>query len=158
MKIDDLVILVGGKGTRISKITYKTPKPLIRINKIPFLDQLIANKLRYEFKRIFLLCSFKKNIFFKKYHNKKIHKTKIICIDEGSSKDTAGGLYKLRKILKKRFILINGDTFFDFDMNEFAIHKLNNDIGAMALTKVNILNNQKKINNLEINKSKKVFF
>ncbi len=158
MKIDDLVILVGGKGTRISKITYKTPKPLIRINKIPFLDQLIANKLRYEFKRIFLLCSFKKNIFFKKYHNKKIHKTKIICIDEGSSKDTAGGLYKLRKILKKRFILINGDTFFDFDMNEFAIHKLNNNIGAMALTKVNILNNQKKINNLKINKSKKVFF
>ena len=158
MKIDDLVILVGGRGTRIKKLTYNTPKPLIKIDKTPFLDQLIANKLRYEFKRIFLLCSFKKNILFKKYHNKKIHKTKIICIDEGSSKDTAGGLYKLRKILKKRFILINGDTFFDFDMNEFAIHKLNNDIGAMALTKVNILNNQKKINNLEINKSKKVFF
>ncbi len=158
MKIDDLVILVGGRGTRIKKLTYNTPKPLIKIDKTPFLDQLIANKLRYEFKRIFLLCSFKKDMFFKKYHNKKIHKTKIICVNEGSSKDTAGGLYKLRKILKKRFILINGDTFFDFDMNEFIIHKLNNNIGAMALTKVNISKNQNKINNIKINKNKKVLF
>jgi len=158
MKINDLVILVGGKGTRISKLTYDTPKPLIKIGKKPFLDQLISNKLRYEFKRIFLLCSFKKELFFKRYHNKKIHKTKIICINEGSSKDTAGGLYKLRKILKKKFILINGDTFFDFDMNEFNIHKLNSNIGAMALTKVSISKNQNKINNLKIDKNKKVFF
>jgi len=158
MKVNDLVILVGGKGTRISKLTYDTPKPLIKIGKKPFLDQLISNKLRYEFKRIFLLCSFKKELFFKRYHNKKIHKTKIICINEGSSKDTAGGLYKLRKILKKKFILINGDTFFDFDMNEFNIHKLNSNIGAMALTKVSISKNQNKINNLKIDKNKKVFF
>ena len=28
-----LVILCGGKGTRLGKITQKIPKPLIRINK-----------------------------------------------------------------------------------------------------------------------------
>ena len=36
-----LVILCGGKGTRLGKITQKIPKPLIRINKKPFIEYLI---------------------------------------------------------------------------------------------------------------------
>ena len=32
------VILCGGRGTRISKYTQKTPKPMIKITKKKFLD------------------------------------------------------------------------------------------------------------------------
>ena len=158
MKVDDLVILVGGRGSRIGKITINTPKPLIKINKKPFLDQLIANKLKYEFKRIFLLCSFKKDLFFKKYHNKKIHKSKIVCIDEGSRKDTAGALYLLRNTLKKKFVLINGDTFFDIDMNELFKQNLKKKIACIALTKINKKQKKIKIKNLNLNKKKEVYF
>ena len=158
MKVDDLVILVGGRGSRIGKITIKTPKPLIKINKKPFLDQLIANKLKYEFKRIFLLCSFKKDLFFKKYHNKKIHKSKIVCIDEGSRKDTAGALYLLRNTLKKKFVLINGDTFFDIDMNELFKQNLKKKIACIALTKIDNKQEKIKIKNLNLNKKKEVYF
>ena len=158
MKVDDLVILVGGRGSRIGKITINTPKPLIKINKKPFLDQLIANKLKYEFKRIFLLCSFKKDLFFKKYHNKKIHKSKIVCIDEGSRKDTAGALYLLRNTLKKKFVLINGDTFFDIDMNELFKQNLKKKIACIALTKINKKQEKIKIKNLNLNKKKEVYF
>ena len=158
MKVDDLVILVGGRGSRIGKITIKTPKPLIKINKKPFLDQLIANKLKYEFKRIFLLCAFKKDLFFKKYHNKKIHKSKIVCIDEGSRKDTAGALYLLRNTLKKKFVLINGDTFFDIDMNELFKQNLKKKIACIALTKINNKQEKIKIKNLNLNKKKEVYF
>ncbi len=158
MKVDDLVILVGGRGSRIGKITINTPKPLININKKPFLDQLIANKLKYEFKRIFLLCSFKKDLFFKKYHNKKIHKSKIVCIDEGSRKDTGGALYLLRNTLKKKFVLINGDTFFDIDMNELFKQNLKKKIACIALTKINKKQNKIKIKNLNLNKKKEVYF
>ena len=158
MKVDDLVILVGGRGSRIGKITINTPKPLIKINKKPFLDQLIANKLKYEFKRIFLLCSFKKDLFFKKYHNKKIHKSKIICIDEGSRKDTGGALYLLRNTLKKKFVLINGDTFFDIDMNELFTQDLKRKIGCIALTKIDKQEKKIKIRNLKLNRKKEVYF
>lgn len=158
MKVDDLVILVGGRGSRIGKITINTPKPLIKINNKPFLDQLIANKLKYEFKRIFLLCSFKKDLFFKKYHNKKIHKSKIVCIDEGSRKDTGGALYLLRNTLKKKFLLINGDTFFDIDMNELFKQNLKKKIACIALTKINKKHKKIKIKNLNLNKKKEVYF
>jgi len=43
MRVDNIVILVGGRGFRIDKLTKKIPKPLIRIGSKPFLEQLISN-------------------------------------------------------------------------------------------------------------------
>ena len=63
MRVDDIVILVGGRGFRIDKLTKKIPKPLIRIGSKPFLDQLISKLIKYNFKKIYLLCSYKKYIF-----------------------------------------------------------------------------------------------
>ena len=53
MKIEDLVILVGGRGTRLGTIT-KTPKPLVKIIDKPFLDRSIKKLIKYNFKKIIL--------------------------------------------------------------------------------------------------------
>ena len=37
----DLVILCGGKGSRLGVLTRKIPKPMIKILKQPFLQHLI---------------------------------------------------------------------------------------------------------------------
>ena len=49
MRVDDIVILVGGRGFRIDKLTKNIPKPLIRIESKPFLDQLISKLIKYNF-------------------------------------------------------------------------------------------------------------
>ena len=67
----DLVILVGGRGKRLGKITNSIPKPLIKINNKSFLDILLSKVITYNFKNIYLLCSYKKNLFFKKNFKKK---------------------------------------------------------------------------------------
>ena len=64
MKVDDIAILVGGRGKRIDKLTKSTPKPLIKFGSKPFLDQILSKIIKYNFKRIYLLCSYKK-IFLK---------------------------------------------------------------------------------------------
>ena len=150
MKIKDIVILVGGQGSRLGSITKITPKPLIKINNIPFLDQLIIKLIKYSFKNIYLLCSYKKEFFFKRYNNKIIHKTKIKCIDEGKQKGTGGALYKIKKKIKYNFILINGDTFFDVDLNFLIKKKLNKKNIFMCLTTKNKMINNHKLNNLLI--------
>ena len=43
----NLVILCGGKGTRIGKITKNIPKPIIKINGINFLQHLINFYSKY---------------------------------------------------------------------------------------------------------------
>jgi molybdopterin-guanine dinucleotide biosynthesis protein A len=53
----DLVILAGGKGKRLGVITKKTPKPLLKINGIPFLRRKT---------NCFSHCSFINAIYFYK--------------------------------------------------------------------------------------------
>ena len=149
----DLVILVGGKGTRLGKFTKKIPKPLLKIEKNKtFLDFLLSKVIKYNYKKIYLICSYKKNLFFKKYHLKTIHNSKLICIDEGEAKDTGGALYGLKKIIQNNFILINGDTYFDFDHNLFKKKKIKNFIAMIAITKNKQYKKNMKINNISLNR------
>jgi D,D-heptose 1,7-bisphosphate phosphatase len=154
----DLVILVGGKGKRLGLITKLVPKPLIKIKNKPFLDLLLYKLIKYNFKKIFLLCSYKKEKFIKIYHNKKIHNSKIICIDEGSPKDTGGSLNSVKKKINESFFLMNGDSFFNFDFNLLSNIKLNNSIGVMAITDNFEYEKNSKINNLTIDKSNYINF
>lgn len=147
MRVENIVILVGGRGSRLGSLTLKTPKPLIKINRKPFLDHLICKLIKYNFKNIFLLCSYKKKIFFDKYHNKYFHNSKIICIDEGKQKGTGGALYKLKNKIKSHFILINGDTFFDIDYNFLKKTNISKKNIFMCLTNI-----KKTHNNLLMNK------
>ncbi len=47
----DVAILVGGKGSRLGKITKYEPKPLLKIGKIRFLDLIISNLLKYNLEK-----------------------------------------------------------------------------------------------------------
>ena len=58
MKVENIVILVGGRGSRLGSLTLKTPKPLIKINRKPFLDHLICKLIKYNFKNILELNRF----------------------------------------------------------------------------------------------------
>ena len=150
--MNDIVILVGGKGSRLGKLTKKNPKPLIKIKNKRFLDIILSKLIRYNFKNIYLLCSFKKKKFFSIYNNKKIHNSKIICIDEGNPKDTGGALFKLRKRIKNSFFCINGDTFFDIDYNLLKIKKDEKQICNIAITNNNNYKKNSKVNNLSLTK------
>ena len=152
--MNDLVILVGGRGKRLDYLTKHTPKPLIKIKDKNFLEILFSKMIKYNFKKIFLICSYKKKKFFKLYHKKKIHNSEIICIDEGSAKDTGGGLYKLRRLIKRSFFLINGDSYFDIDLTQLSNLKFEKkDIGCMSITENKGYKKNDKMNNLLIDKN-----
>ncbi len=119
--INQAVILCGGLGSRLGQITKKTPKPLIKINNKPFLDYLIEKLCRIRITKILLLCGYKSEKFFRKYHNKKPNNfTKITCYKEKKLCGTGGALVNAKKKLDKIFFLLNGDTYFDGDLFHLA--------------------------------------
>lgn len=154
----DAVILVGGRGKRLGKLTLNTPKPLIKINNKRFLDILLKKILILKINKIYLLCSYKKEQFFKKYHLKKINNCKIICIDEGRQKDTGGALYKIKNKIKSNFFLYNGDTYLDLNANRLSKFNKNNSLGTMAITKNINYKKNKKLNNIKIDKLGFVYY
>jgi NDP-sugar pyrophosphorylase family protein len=149
----DAVILVGGRGKRLGKLTIKTPKPLTKINNVKFLDILINKITRFKFTKIYLLCSYKKKQFYKYYHKKTINKCKIICLDEGSQKDTGGALFKVKNKIKSSFFLFNGDSYLDLNLKSLLNFNKNRALGTVAITTNTKYKKNSKLNNIKINKS-----
>ena len=58
LKKIDLVILAGGKGTRIKKLTGKYPKPMVKFNNKHFMQYILNNVSKYNFRRIIILCGY----------------------------------------------------------------------------------------------------
>jgi len=131
----DLVILAGGKGSRIKKLLGKYPKPMLRFNKKHFIQYIFNNKTKYNFKRIIILCGFRSDIFFKKFHKKKINLTEVICMKEKKLLGTGGALFNLKKLKVKDFVLTNGDTIFEIDINLLVSSLKEKKIGTIALIK-----------------------
>lgn len=148
------VILVGGKGSRLKDLTKKTPKPLLQINQKNFFDSLIYKICEYNFKKIYLICSYKSEQFIKKYHGAIIFGVEIICIKEKYPKDTGGALFEIKKKINKDFFLFNGDSFFSIDLNFFyKFAKKNNKMITVACCKNNSYKSNKKLSNLILKKN-----
>ena len=114
-KINTL-LLCGGLGSRISRYTKRTPKPLIKIGKHPFLYYLIKNLSRYNYKNFYLLTYYKHEqfvIFKKKYQ--KLLKVKIKLISEKEKLDTGGAVLNATKKINNKYdyMVLNGDTYLD---------------------------------------------
>ena len=93
----DLVILVGGKGTRIKKYLQGLPKPMLKFNDKFFLNYIINLASKYNLNKIYLLQVIKSDIIYKKFHNKTFNFVKIECIKEKKEMGTAGALNSLKK-------------------------------------------------------------
>ena len=160
MKSIDAVILAGGYGKRILKITRnKIPKPLLKINKKPFLDYLIKNLSKYNINKIYIIAGHKGHLIKKKYQDKYQNLVKVKCIIEKKTAGTGYALNYIKNKIKNDFILINGDTFVDFNLNYFLKKKMNKFfLGCMILTKDSKKSLTKNLLNLNIDKNKTVFF
>ena len=151
LKKIDLVILAGGRGTRIKKLTGKYPKPMVKFNNKHFMEYILNTVSKYNFRRIIILCGYRYNIFFRKYHNKNINFTKILCVREKKLLGTGGALGNLKKLKVNDFVLMNGDTLFDIDIKVLIDNLDSKKIGINALTK-SINQKSNKLNNLIIKK------
>ena len=155
MKKIDVVILAGGYGRRIEKFTQKKiPKPLLDIKKKPFLDYLIQNLSKFPINNIYIISGHKGDLINRRYHKKKINLINIYCIKEKNPKGTGLALLAVKKKIKNDFVLINGDTFTDFNLNIFFKKKLKKKfLGQMVLTKNYKRSLTKDLTNLDIGKN-----
>ena len=153
MKNIDLVILAGGKGTRIKQFLQNKPKPMLKFNNIFFLQYLVNYLSRYSFKKIYILTGYKNRIIFSNFHNKVFNLTKIICLNEKKAMGTGGALLSLKKFKMNNFILVNGDTIFDIDINSLVKSFKINKLGCMALTSKKKNSASTKLNSLELKKN-----
>lgn len=126
------VIMAGGKGTRISSIASDIPKPMIRINGIPVLENEIASLKSQGFTDIIITVSHLGNVIMDYFGDgSKISPitgqsfgVNIEYYVEERPLGNAGALFHLKEKLTEDFLLLNADAVFDIDFNRFVdFHK-----------------------------------
>ena len=122
-----LIILAGGKGTRISEYTTKIPKPMVKIRKKPIITYIIDHYLKYGVEKVLIAGGYKhyviKNYFIK---NKKKYPN-IKVINTGLNSLTGLRIFKLKKFFKKNenFYLTYGDGVANIDIKNLYKYHLN---------------------------------
>ncbi len=131
-----IVIMAGGKGTRLSPFTEILPKPLIPIKSKTALEMIIENYTKQNQKKFYISVNYKSEII-KAYFNELKPNYKLNFIEEKKPLGTAGSLYLLKKKLKKSFILCNCDILANYDLRDFYDFHENNKNDITILSSVN---------------------
>jgi D-glycero-D-manno-heptose 1,7-bisphosphate phosphatase len=128
--IRQAVILVGGKGTRLGEITRTVPKPMLPIADRPFLDYLLEMIARHGYEDILLLAGYLGEAVEAAYDGRRIGEATVRVLRETVPLGTAGALTVSRHALDPRFLMMNGDAFFDINLR--ALEQASRQSGAMA--------------------------
>ena len=104
-----VVILAGGKGSRLLEFTKKIPKPMVPVKNKPIIIHIMSHYAKYGFKDFILATGFKHNII-KNYFKKKYLKWNVQVVNTGLNSMTGGRIRRLKKILgNEKFFLTYGD-------------------------------------------------
>jgi glucose-1-phosphate cytidylyltransferase len=129
-----IVILAGGKGSRISFYSQKIPKPMIKIGNIPLLTHIMRIFKFYGYEDFLIAAGYKSQIIKKYYKNSKEF-TKIKVINTGKDTMTGGRILKLKKYLKneENFFVTYGDGVSSINLeNLVKFHKQHKKIATVT--------------------------
>ena len=150
-----VVILAGGKGTRLSEETNLIPKPMSLIGDFPIIYHIMKNFSFYGFKEFIILVgykSFKIKEYFENFYrynsdieiNLKTNKKKILnhskcdfniqIIETGLDTLTGGRILRAKNYIgNKDFFLTYGDCVSDINIKQLLnSHKQNNKIATVT--------------------------
>ena len=119
-----VVIMAGGRGTRISSVASDIPKPMIKIDGKPVLEHEILNLREQGFTDIILTVGHLGNIITDYFGDGSKFGVNIEYYIEETPLGNAGALFKIRDKLTDDFLLLNADAVFDIDFRRFVeFHK-----------------------------------
>ncbi len=112
-----VVIMAGGKGTRLYPYTKILPKPLIPIGDIPIMERIIDRFCTYGVQDFWVTVNYKKNMI-KSYFAEHVHDYELLYIEEDCPLGTAGSLRLIENKFECPFIVTNCDILINADYED----------------------------------------
>jgi dTDP-glucose pyrophosphorylase len=131
-----VVIMAGGKGTRLDPFTRVLPKPLIPLGDKTVIERIIDSFLKFSVSTFYLSVNNKSRII-KSYFEELDPPYTVEYIEEDTPLGTAGSLKYLRDSLQGSLIVTNCDIILDTDYSELVDfhHGNDNDITIVGSLK-----------------------
>lgn len=127
-----VIIMAGGKGTRLYPYTKILPKPLIPIGDRPILEYIIDRFYACGCRNYYLVLNHKKNMI-KSYFNDLEKDYNLHYIDEDKPLGTGGGLSLLKGLPRRTAFVSNCDILIDANYEDiYKLHKENGNLITMV--------------------------
>lgn len=127
MSVRQAVILAGGLGSRLGELTQRTPKPLLPVAGRPFLHHLLAKARASGLEHVLILAGHLHERISADLVQSGLAARLGLQISlsvEPAPLGTGGALSFARTALAERFLLLNGDTWFDFDWRALMVERI----------------------------------
>ncbi|MCJ7739782.1 nucleotidyltransferase family protein [Candidatus Microgenomates bacterium] len=137
-RVNQAVILVGGKGLNMRPFTFEMPKGLFPVGGRPILEHIMERLKKYEIRDIIFSIGHLGEKIREHFGDGKKFDVKITYVDESKEAGTGGALVLAKKYLKgESFLVIHGDILIDINLSDLvAFHKEQGTVGTIALTSV----------------------
>jgi D-glycero-alpha-D-manno-heptose 1-phosphate guanylyltransferase len=115
----EAIILAGGFGTRLKEVVNDVPKPMAPVNGIPFLSYIFRYLNHYNIEKVILSVGFLSDKIMNAYGDH-FDGINIEYAIETQPLGTGGGIrLAMEKCHSKDVLILNGDSFFDVNLNSF---------------------------------------
>jgi D-glycero-alpha-D-manno-heptose 1-phosphate guanylyltransferase len=121
----EAIVLAGGFGTRLKNVVNDVPKPMAPVNGKPFLTYILDFLQKKGTKKVVLCTGYLSEIIERFYGNS----YKNIVLEYSVEKEplgTGGAIKKaLDYITEENVLILNGDTFFDVELDKMISDHIN---------------------------------
>ncbi|MCK1995982.1 nucleotidyltransferase family protein [Psychrobacillus psychrodurans] len=108
-KVNKVVLMVGGLGTRLRPLTDTIPKPMLNVGSKPIVETIIESFKNYGFTNFVLSVNYKKEMIMDYFQDGAHLGVNIEYIEETKRLGTAGALSLLSEKPSEPFFVMNGD-------------------------------------------------
>ena len=131
------VILVGGLGTRLRPLTCNTPKPMLPLVGMPFIEWMLTNLRDQGIDEAILAVQYLAERFRDSLGDGSRLGIKVHIIEEPEPRGTAGAVKNIAHMLDDTTFVFNGDVMTDLDLQAMLrYHRAQKSELTIALTPV----------------------
>jgi len=137
-KVDQVVVLAGGRGLNMRPFTFEMPKGLFPVGGKPILEHIIEMLRKFEYRNIILSIGHLGEKIKEYFGDGKKFGVNITYVFEDKEVGTAGALYLAsRYITSDTFLVVHGDILIDINFSDLiSFHREQNTVATIALTSV----------------------
>ena len=130
------VALVGGQGTRMQPLTFRTPKPLLPLAQRPLIWHTIERCKAAGIDHLVLSTGYMPELFERRLGSS-CEGVRLTYVHESESLGTAGGVKNCEDYLGETFVVFNGDVLTSLDIGPMIeFHQERGAVATIFLTEV----------------------
>ena len=133
-KLNKVVLMVGGLGTRLQPLTENIPKPMLEVGNKPILQTIVEKFAEYGYLNIVMCINYKSHVIKDYFGDGAEFGVNIEYVSEKDRMGTAGALSLLKDKPQEPFFVMNGDLLTNVNFEHLHdFHISNNSIGTMCV-------------------------